>query len=310
MNRLPTEKRAQILKMLVEGSSMRLVARVADVSINTVVKLLIDAGAACTALHSDRVRGLRCRRVQCDEIWSFCYSKAKNVPTAKSAPAGAGDVWTWSSLCADSKLICNWMVGGRDSYVAMLLMDDLKSRLSHRVQFTTDGHRAYLEAVEDAFGDDIDYAMLIKLYGTAPEGPQTRYSPAECIGIRKNRITGDPDPAHVSTSYSEAMHRQLRMSLKRLARLSNGHSKKLENHCHALALYFVAYNWIKIHTTLRVTPAMAAGLTDRLMDWDDLVGHIDSYGASQKSNWYSAEAYVPLPPYSFADIGAHPQKGA
>ncbi len=284
MNRLPLHKRVQILSMLCEGSSMRSVARVADVSINTVVKLLIDAGNACTAFHSERVRGLACRRIQCDEIWAFCYSKAKNVPTAKSAPEGAGDVWTWSSLCADSKLICNWMVGGRDAYVAMLLMDDLKTRLTHRVQLTTDGHRAYLEAVEGAFGDDIDYAMLVKLYGAAPEGPQVRYSPAECIGIRKTRITGNPDPAHVSTSYSEAMHRQLRMSIKRFARLSNAHSKKLANHCHALALYFVAYNWIKIHTTLRVSPAMAAGLTDKLMEWEELVAIIDAAPAVQNSN--------------------------
>src|SRR5262249_37315422 len=163
----------------------------------------------------ERVRGLNCRRIQCDEIWSFCYSKAKNVATAKAAPEGAGDVWTWSSLCADTKLICNWLIGKRDAYAAMLLMDDLKTRLVNRVQLTTDGHRRYLEAVEGAFGDDIDYAMLVKLYGPAPEGPQVRYSPAECIGIRKTRITGNPDPDHVSTSYSEAMHRQLRMSMKR-----------------------------------------------------------------------------------------------
>ena len=276
MNKLPLKTRVQILTMLCEGSSMRSISRVADVSINTVVKLLVDAGRACTAFHDERVRGLRCRRIQCDEIWAFCYSKARNVPTARAAPEGAGDAWTWSSLCADSKLICNWMVGGRDAYVAMLLMDDLKERLTHRVQLTTDGHRAYLEAFEGACGADIDYAMLVKLYGPAPEGPQVRYLPAECIGIRKTRITGDPDPVHVSTSYSEAMHRLQRMSMKRFARLSTAHSKKLANHCHALALYFVAYNWIKLHATLRVTPAVAAGLTDKLMEWEDLVGIVDA----------------------------------
>jgi IS1 family transposase len=275
MNKLPVHKRVQVLSMLVEGSSMRSISRVADVSINTVTKLLVDAGRACVAYHDEHVHGLRCRRVQCDEIWAFCYGKAADVATARRPPDGAGDVWTWTSLDADHKLICNWVVGGRDAYMAMALMDDLARRLTRRVQLTTDGHRAYLEAIEGAFGADIDYAMLVKLYGEAPDA-ERRYSPPVCIGARKTRIEGNPDPAHVSTSYAERQNPQMRMSMRRFTRLTNAHSKKLENHCHALALYFMYYNWIRQHATLRVSPAMAAGLIDRLMDWDDLVRIIDA----------------------------------
>jgi IS1 family transposase len=229
------------------------------------------------------VRGLRCRRVQCDEIWAFCYSKAKNVATAKKAPDGAGDIWTWTSLCADSKLICNWVVGGRDAYMAMMLMDDLARRLTNRVQLTTDGHRSYLEAVEGAFGADIDFAQLVKLYGDAPDA-EKRYSPPECIGARKTRVEGNPDPAHVSTSYVERQNLQMRMSMRRFTRLTNAHSKKVENHCHALALYFTFYNWIRQHASLRVSPAMAAGLTGTLMNWEDLVDIIDAFEPVQISN--------------------------
>src|SRR5438105_3085662 len=198
MNKLPLEKRVQVLSMLVEGSSMRAISRVADVSINTVSKLLVDAGTACATFHDAKVRDVKARRVQCDEIWSYCYAKAKNAPTAKRLDLAYGDVWTWTGLDAESKLIISWMVGGRDSDFAMGLMDDLRSRLANRVQLTTDGHRAYLEAVEGAFGGDIDYAQLVKLYGESPESAKGRYSPAECTGIRKTRIEGNPDPAHVS----------------------------------------------------------------------------------------------------------------
>ena len=283
INKLPQAKRVQILSMLVEGSSIRSISRVADVSINTVTKLLVDAGTACTAYHDEHVRGLTCRRIQCDEIWAFCYSKVKNVAAAKKAPIGAGDIWSWTSLCADSKLICNWVVGTRDAYAAMLLMEDLARRLTTRVQLTTDGHRAYLEAVEGAFGADVDYAMLVKLYGDAPDA-EKRYSPAECIGIRKTIIEGNPDSAHVSTSFVERQNLQMRMSMRRFTRLTNAHSKKLENHCHALALYFTYYNWIRQHATLRVSPAMAAGLTDKLMDWEGLVAVIDGYSPEENSN--------------------------
>jgi IS1 family transposase/lambda repressor-like predicted transcriptional regulator len=276
MNRLPLQTRVQILSMLVEGSSMRAISRVADVSINTVAKLLVDAGRA-TAFHHAKVRDVKARRVQCDEIWSFCYAKAKNAPTAKRLDLAYGDVWTWTGLDADSKLIISWIVGGRNSDFAMGLMDDLRSRLANRIQLTTDGHRAYLEVVEGAFGGDIDYAMLVKLYGQSPDA-EKRYSPAECIGIRKTHIEGDPDPAHVSTGYTERHNLTMRMQMRRFTRLTNAFSKKIENHCHALALYFVWYNWCRIHKAHRLTPAMAAGLTDKLMDMADIANMIEAAG--------------------------------
>lgn len=271
MNKLPTEKRIQILNLLVEGSLLRSISRVADVSINTVTKLLVDAGTACASFHDSMVQNVTAKRVQCDEIWSFCYSKAKNVPEHKRGTAG--DLWTWTGLDADSKLIISWTVGGRDSGYAMAFMDDLRSRLANRVQLTTDGHRAYLEAVEGAFGSDVDYAMLVKLYGESVKG-EKRYSTAECIGARKTRIEGNPDLAHVSTSYTERHNLTMRM-MRRFTRLTNAFSKKIENHCHSLALYFVWYNWVRIHKAHHTTPAMAAGLTDKLMDMGDIVRLMD-----------------------------------
>jgi len=279
MNKLPLEKRVQILSMLCEGASMRAVSRVVDVSINTVTKLLVDAGLACARFHDEAVRGVKAKRVQCDEIWSFCYAKAKNVPTAKAAPEGAGDVWTWTALDSDSKLIVSYLIGGRDSEYALAFMDDLRSRLANRVQLTTDGHRAYLNAVEEAFGDDIDYAQLVKLYGEAPEA-QKRYSPAECIGIRKDRITGNPDRAHVSTSHVERSNLSMRMHMRRFTRLTNAHSKKFEHHCHMVALYTVWYNYARINKAVRMAPAMAARISDRLWTMADIVGLID---AAQKA---------------------------
>jgi len=276
MNKLPLAKRAQILSMLVEGSSMRSISRIVDVSINTVTKLLVEAGTACVEFHREKVRNVAAKRVQCDEIWAFCYAKQKNVPTAKRQDLAYGDVWTWTGIDADSKLIISWLVGGRDSDYAMGLMDDLRSRLANRVQLTTDGHKAYLEAVEGAFGGDIDYAMLIKLYGASPESAKGRYSPAECIGARKERIEGSPDPKHVSTSYAERQNLSMRMGMRRFTRLTNAFSKRVENHGHALALYFVHYNWMRIHKTLRVTPAMQAKLTDRLWSWEDILTAMDA----------------------------------
>ncbi len=276
MNKLPLHTRVQILNMLVEGSSMRSISRVAGVSINTVTKLLVDAGEACAAYHDEHVRNVKASRVQCDEIWSFTYAKAKNVAKAKAAPEVAGDVWTWTGLDADSKMIVSWLVGGRDGSYAMEFMDDLAKRLANRVQLTTDGHRAYLEAVEGAFGDDVDYAQLVKLYGAAPESAKGRYSPAECIGARKERVTGNPDRDHVSTSYVERQNLTMRMSMRRFTRLTNGFSKKVENHCHALALYFVHYNFCRLHKSLKVTPAMAAGVSDTLHDMEWVVGLIDA----------------------------------
>lgn len=280
MNKLPDAKRIQILHMLVEGSSMRSISRIVGCSINTVTKLLVEAGEACFAYHDANVRGLQSKRIQCDEIWSFCYSKQKNVASAKAAPEEAGDVWTWTSLDADSKLICNWIVGGRDAEFAMTLMDDLRARLETRVQLTTDGHKAYLEAVEGAFGGDVDYAQLVKLYGAAPESFKGRYSPAECIGAKPRRVEGNPDLAHVSTSYVERQNLNMRMGMRRFTRLTNAFSKKLDNHCHALSLYFTYYNFVRIHKTLKVTPAMAAGVTDRLWEMTDLLAVIDAHGKS------------------------------
>ncbi len=275
MNKLPLAKRTQILAMLYEGSSMRSISRVADVSINTVTKLLEQAGEACLALHDETVRDVKASRTQCDEIWSFCHAKEKNVPAAKAAPDGVGDVWTWTAIDADTKLIVSYFVGDRSGESTMVLMHDLRARLANRVQLTTDGHRAYLEAVEGAFGADVDYAQLVKLYG-ATVGAPGRYSPAECTGIKKIRREGNPDIAHVSTSYVERQNLTMRMSMRRFTRLTNGFSKKLENHVHALALYFVFYNFTRIHKTLRMSPAMAAGITDRLWSLEDVIARIDA----------------------------------
>lgn len=283
MNKLPIAKRVQILAMLCEGSSMRSISRIADVSINTVSKLLVEAGEACLAIHEDTVRNVKASRIQCDEIWSFCYAKAKNVATAKAAPDGAGDVWTWTTIDADTKLMVSYFVGDRGAESAMVLMDDLRSRLANRVQLTTDGHRAYLEAVEGAFGGDVDYAQLVKLYGElGGNTPERRYSPAQCNGIRKRTVEGRPDEAHVSTSHVERMNLSIRMQNRRFTQLTNAFSKKLDNHIHALALYFAFYNFCRIHKSLRVTPAMAAGITDRLWSLDDIIAKIDAMAPAPK----------------------------
>ena len=254
---------------------MRSISRVADVSFNTVVKLLTDAGSVCAAYHDATVHNVVAGRVQCDEIWSFCYAKAKNVATAKNAPGGAGDVWTWTALDADSKLIVSWLVGGRDAQYANEFMSDVANRLASRVQLTTDGHYAYLDAVERAFGAGVDFATLIKLYGPAPDA-EKRYSPPTCVGARKERWSGNPDFRHVSTSYVERQNLTMRMSMRRFTRLTNAFSKRIDNHCHALALYFVWYNFVRIHKSLRVTPAMAAGVTDTLRDMEWIVSLIDA----------------------------------
>ncbi|MFM9976731.1 MAG: IS1 family transposase [Sphingomonadaceae bacterium] len=281
MNKLPLAKRTQILAMLCEGSSMRSISRVADVSINTVSKLLVEAGEACLAIHEETVRNVNASRVQCDEIWSFCHAKQKNVATAKAAPEGAGDVWTWTAIDADTKLIVSYFVGDRSGDSAIELMDDLRDRIANRVQITTDGHRAYVEAVEGAFGGDVDYAQLVKLYGPTITAPG-RYSPAECTGIKKIRREGNPDIAHVSTSFVERQNLTMRMSMRRFTRLTNGFSKKLGNHVHALALYFAFYNFVRIHKTLRMSPAMAAGITNRLWSLDDIVAKIDAMAPAPK----------------------------
>lgn len=282
MNKLPLAKRVQILSMLCEGSSMRSISRVCDVSINTVAKLLVDAGETCLALHDELVRDVRASRIQCDEIWSFCYAKEKNVEKAKAATDEAGDVWTWTALDADTKLIVSYFVGDRSGQSAIALMDDLRSRLENRVQLTTDGHKAYLEAVEGAFGGDVDYAQLVKLYDDVPDSHKGRYSPAECTGAKKVKVEGRPDLKHVSTSYVERQNLTMRMSMRRFTRLTNAFSKKLDNHIHALALYFMFYNFTRIHKSLKVTPAMAAKITDRLWSMEDIVNAIDALAEPPK----------------------------
>lgn len=280
MNKLPLAKRVQILTLLCEGSSTRSIERIVGCSINTVDKLLRDAGEIALAYHDERVRGVKAQRVQCDEIWSFVHAKAKNAPKSKRASDPTiGDCWTWTAIDADSKLLLSYLVGGRDAEFALILMDDLRQRLANRVQLSTDGHRAYLQAVEEAFGADIDYAMLVKLYGagaaTTDDAAGRRYSPAECIGTRTDNITGNPDPKHVSTSYAERTNLTMRMAMRRFTRLTNAFSKKLENHAHMVALYALWYNFVRVHKSLRVSPAMAAGIETRLWSMEDVVRLIE-----------------------------------
>ncbi|WP_417519834.1 IS1 family transposase [Minwuia sp.] len=278
MNKLDAKSRALIIRLLVEGNSIRSTARIADVSKNTVNKLLIEAGKACSEYHDANVRNVRASVIQCDEIWSFTYAKQKNVATAKAAPEGAGDTWTWTALDSESKLIVSYMVGGRDSEYAVAFMDDLRDRLATRVQLTTDGHKAYLEAIEGAFGGDVDYAQLVKIYGgvTGSQGHEKKYSPAECTGIRKRRVEGNPDKALVSTSHVERQNLTMRMHIRRFTRLTNAFSKKVENHCYAVALHFMYYNFCRQHKSLnKLTPAMAACVTDRLWDIEDIIALVD-----------------------------------
>lgn len=275
MNRLPLEARAKILHMLVEGNSLRTTSRMAGVAYNSVLKLVGDAGKACSDYQDAALRNLPCRRIQVDEIWAFCYAKQRNVESAKKPVEGAGDIRTWTALCADTKLVPSWLVGSRDAYAAQIFMQDLANRMTSRIQLTSDGHRPYLEAVEGAFGADIDYAMLIKLYGQPQDG-ETRYSPPECIGTRIHRIQGEPDPAFISTSYIERQNLTVRMSLRRFTRLTNAFSKKAENHAHAVALHYMHYNFGRIHKTLRVTPAMEAGVTDHVWTLEEIASLMDA----------------------------------
>ena len=275
MNKLPLAKRVQILSMLCEGSSMRSISRVVDVSINTVTKMLEDAGKTCLVLHDETVRNVKASRIQCDEIWSFCYAKQKNLGSAKAAPLDSGDVWTWTAIDADTKLMVTYCVGDRTLATARPFMEDLCDRLSNRVQITSDGHRAYVQAVEGAFGADVDFAQLVKLYGPAP-GPAGRYSPAECVGAKKTPITGKPDRDHISTSYVERANLSIRMGNRRFTRLTNAFSKKIDNHLYALALYFAFYNFVRIHKSLRMSPAMAAGITKTLWSLEDIAERIEA----------------------------------
>jgi IS1 family transposase len=271
MNKLPIEKRVQIITQLVEGSSLRSTSRICDVSINTVTKLLVDVGRACEKFHNENVVNVNSQRVQCDEIWSFVYSKEKNIP--EGMEDYAGDVWTWTAIDADSKLIVSWNVADRSPDAAKEFMQDVAKRLKNRVQLTTDGYKPYLEAVYGAFDLDIDYSMLVKIYGGSEGTGQSerKYSAAKYTGSKKTWVSGEPEEKHISTSYVERQNLTMRMHMRRFTRLTNAFSKKIENHCHAIALHFVYYNFVKMHKTLRITPAMATGLTKRFMSIEDIV---------------------------------------
>lgn len=280
MNKLPAETRAQILQLLCEGMSIRAITRVTGASKNTVVRLLADVGRACAEYQDKALRGLPCQRVQMDEIWSFIYSKNDNVKHAKAAPEGAGDVWTWTAICADTKLLISTLVGGRSTDYAMHFVDDLRSRLAHRVQITSDGHKPYAIAMDTVFGEDADYAMLHKIYGADPQA-ERRYSPAICLGADKRIVSGNPDPKHISTSFAERQNLTMRMHMRRFTRLTNAFSKKLENHGYAVALHQMFYNFVRIHQTLKVTPAMAAGVTTKLWEVSDIVAMLEAWEAEQ-----------------------------
>lgn len=286
MNKLDRKTRAQILHLLCEGQLIRAVTRLTGTSKNTVAKLLVEAGHACAAYQDKALRNLTCKRVQMDEIWSFVYAKAANVETAKKAPPTAGDVWTWTAICADTKLIVSWLLGARDTDAAVTFVSDLRSRLANRVQLTSDGHSPYLVAVDAAFGEDVDYAMLVKIYGADPQA-ETRYSPAKCLGAEKKPKIGNPDRKHISTSYAERSNLTMRMHMRRFTRLTNAFSKKVENHAAAIALHTFYYNFVRIHQTLKVTPAMAAGVTEKLWEMDDLVAMLEQWELANQRPQYN-----------------------
>ncbi len=282
MNVLSKEKRAQIIAALVEGNSIRSIVRMTGASKNTIAKLLVELGAACSDYMNRTLVNLTCKRVQCDETWSFIYAKEKNVtPEIAEKIPGAGDIWTWVAMDAESKLVISWLVAGRDAGSAYTFIQDLANRLANRVQLTTDGHRAYLNAVEGAFGSEIDYAMLVKIYGHNSEASETRYSPAECIGCTPQPITGKPDPRHISTSFVERQNLTMRMQMRRFTRLTNAFSKKIENHIASIAIHYMHYNFCRRHQTLRVSPAMEAGVTDHLWTIGEMLNLLDSRSESK-----------------------------
>jgi len=291
MNRLTTERRAQILGMMVEGNSIRAIVRMTGASKNTIIKLLEDAGEAFSAYQDQAFRNLTSKRIQLDEIWAFCYAKQRNVMLAKAAPEEAGDIWTWVALDADTKLVPSWRVGDRSGATAIEFVCDLSARLANRVQVTSDGHRAYLEAVEAGFGGDVDYAQLVKLYGEVPH-PKGRYSPAQIQGSKTYCCTGNPEPRHISTSYVERQNLTMRMSMRRFTRLSNGFSKKAENHAHSVAIHFMHYNFVRIHQSLRVTPAMAAGVTPKLWSLTDMARVIEDWETGPSPRKIDGETMV------------------
>lgn len=278
MNKLDNKQRAQVIAALVEGTSINATVRITGVAKNTILKLLANLGKACSEYQDKAFQNLTCKRLQCDEIWSFVGAKAKNATLEQKAMFNYGDVWTWVALDADTKLVPCWHVGSRDGLAAYEFITDLAGRLENRVQLTTDGHHAYLEAVEAAFGSEIDYAMLVKIYGK-PEGKndEIRYSPAECVGCEVKWVAGNPRKEHISTSYVERQNLTMRMSMRRFTRLTNGFSKKLENHINAISLHYMYYNFCRIHKSLRCTPAMAAGVTSKLWEIEDILKVLDAY---------------------------------
>lgn len=285
MNKLSREDRSRILHLLCEGNSIRAVTRITGASKNTVSKLLVEAGHACLAYHDKHVRNLKSERVQVDEIWTFTYAKAKNVAHAKAAPEGAGDTWTWTAIDADSKLMISWLVADRTTTSAFMFLRDLKDRLANRVQLSSDGHRSYLSAVKGTFNEEVDYAQIVKLYGNAPgHGEERRYSPATCIGATRDAYIGNPDEAHINTSFAERQNLNMRMHMRRFTRLTNAFSKKLENHALSVALFTTYYNFVRIHKTLRVTPAMAAGITDKLWEIGDIVEVLERWEFDQSQS--------------------------
>ena len=271
MNRLSLQDRARILGCLVEGNSLRAITRMTGNSINTVTKLLVDLGTACGLYQNETLRGLKCKRLQLDEIWSFSYAKQKNVAPWCDGVLGHGDVWTWTAICADTKIVPTWLVGKRDAFYAKKFIGDLHGRLAVRPQVTTDGLKLYLKPMEDKFGADVDYAMLVKMYGPAEGNQQERrYSSGHCTGAIKGTVSGDSDERHVSTSFVERQNLTMRMSMRRFTRLTNGFSKKIENHEHAIAIHYMYYNFGRIHKTLRVTPAMEAGVADHVWSLEEI----------------------------------------
>jgi IS1 family transposase len=269
MNRLDIATQAKVIGCLVEGCSVRATVRMTGVALNTIAKLLADIGRACDDYHDANVRNLKVRRLQCDEIWSFIGAKAKNTRIEKKAKFGWGDIWTWVGIDADTKLVVSYMVGNRDGGWAEEFMKDCASRIRNRVQITTDGFKVYMQAVENALGADIDYTMLQKIYGAVNDG-EARYSPAKCIGCDMKVVSGDPDPKHVSTSFVERQNLTMRMHMRRFTRLTNAFSKKLSNHRHSVALHYMFYNYCRVHQTLKVTPAMEAGLSDHVWGLEEL----------------------------------------
>lgn len=274
MNRLSKEDRIRVVSCLVEGNSIRSTVRMTGISKNTISKFLVELGAVCSKYQDEAFRDLKLNRLQCDEIRAFVYAKQKNVTVEMLSGRHAGDVWTWTAIDAETKLVPCWMIGSRDASAANAFIDDLASRLATRVQVTTDGLKAYLNAIEGAFGAEVDYATLVEVYGGSSEG-QKRYSPADCLGCNKEPKIGNPDPKHISTSYVERANLTMRMPMRRITRLTNGFSKKVENHAAALALYFMYYNFARLHQTLRVSPAMAAGVTAKLWSIGDIVALVE-----------------------------------